>query len=493
MTTSVTSTGAVSRYPLVDDLRAIDPGEVAADHARIGIQADFWALANSVHCPIGQEPGSAWLLLPRVNGDALSANAYHSITWEHESGSTVFVGYVLHRAILQGLDGDGQAPYLCEFRDKRQVLKLSCIDASYNVRRPSPCGDSTLAGYFEDTLNTGTPYTWQQMFAAIWGNLPAAVAGSAPTLAYVPTEDPENWEFTGISAWDAVGQVLEFLQSRIVLDPLTGTFTVVRLGAAQSGLTAALAAQRHRLMRDDTPRADLNLSIAPATVRFFFPKRFLSCGQWHDDYVAGGPLVDEFHTIDKTTGLTGAQAGTVLPYHTDHVAEIEDDGTTVSNATALGALADDLVAKLADRFNRTTERGFWQFSGIVTSIATGGEIHSVTWRDFGDSVGTVTEVRRDPGQGMVKGPAAKKRCGCGRKRIAVLTSQLDAMASATAAELAFNESNNLVYTGVTFTLWDWQMNVGESVPVGTKLEAELICDRWLAQNPYCLVSDTLPA
>lgn len=484
---------SVTRYPTVNGLRCIDPGEVAAAHQQLGIPADFWSKANSVTCNVGQEPGSAWLLLPRVNGDALGANAYHSIAWEHENGTTTFPGWVLHRAVLQGLDGDSYAPYLCEFRDKRQVLKLSCIDAAYNVRRPSPCGDSTGEGYFEDTLNTGTPYTWQQMFAAVWGNLPAAVAGSAPTLAYVPTEAPENWSFHGISAWDAVGQVLEFLQSRIVLNPLTGVFTVARLGAEQTGLTAALAALTHLRMQDWGPRSDLNLSIAPATVRFFFPKRFHSCGQWYDDYVDGGPLVDEFHTIDKTTGLTGAQTGTVLPYHVEIVAEIEDDGSTVANATALGALADDLVAKLADRFNRATERGGWQYSGIVTSALPGSEIHTVVWRDFGDDTGCVTELRRDPGLGVPEKREGKERCGCGKKRIAVLTSQLDAMASATAAELAFNASDDLVYTGVTFTLWDWQMNVGESVPVGTKLEAELICDRWLAQNPYCLVSDTLPA
>lgn len=80
-----------------------------------------------------------------------------------------------------------------------------------------------------------------------------------------------------------------------------------------------------------------------------------------------------------------------------------------------------------------------------------------------------------------------------QRGIAVLTATLSQGSSATADELAINASDALEYTGRELTLWDWQQNLTESVPSGTKLEWFKIGTRYFASNPYCAVSDTLPA
>jgi hypothetical protein len=392
----------VTRFPMIGEHRCLDPRPLAEDFDRIGLAKDFWGLANSITCPTGQEPGSAWFLVSREVGDALENNAYYELKWVHENSSgkrttTTWQKYVLCRAVLVGLDGDGMAPYLLEFRDKRQVLKFGAIDREYNIRRTTRQGDTGSTDlYYEDSRNGGSDWTWQTMFSDVWSNLPSAIRGTAPTLAYTPASEPEGFRFHG-SAWDAVGEILEATQSILCLDPIGDTFTVQRLGATQSGLAAAKSALRSagKHLLTASPLTDLNLASAPATIRFFFPKRVENDSQLAESE-DGGPLVDPYHTIDKTTGISGAQAGTVLPYRTEFIAELDADGSTINNASALDTLATELKDKLVDRITNATESGRDHYGGIVTTIKPGCEIGEVVWRDYGDSEGCVTEIWRRP-------------------------------------------------------------------------------------------------
>lgn len=391
----------VTRYPLINSASCLNPGPIAADLATAGLPAEFQGLANSITCPTGQEPGSAWLLVSRDVGAALSKNAYHSLKWVHENGTTTWQKYVLCRAVLVGLDGDNDAPYLLEFRDKRQVLKMAAIDREYHVRRTTRWGDTGSTDlYYSDTRNSGSDWTWQTMFADVWGNLPSDIRGTAPTLAYTPANEPENFRFHG-SAWDAVGEILEATHSVLCYEPIADVFTVQRIGATQAGLTAATAAlvAADRWLKTANPLADLNLSVAPEAIRFYFPKRLENDIQLAES-IAGGVLVDPYHTIDKTTSLTGAQAGTVMAYRTPFVAEVDSDASTINNASTLDTLASELRDKIVDRINVGTERGRDDFSGVVTTITPGCEIAKIVWRDYGDGEGLRTELWRNPLLGM---------------------------------------------------------------------------------------------
>lgn len=390
----------VTRYPKCGGRFAIAPGRLFLDLERAGLPTPFWGLANSIRCPVGMEPGSAWFLVSRADGDALAKNSFHNLTWTDGSTTTTFKNYVLHRGILVGSDGDGRSPYLLEFRDKRQVLRMATVDREYNVRRTTRFADSgTTDLYYTDSRNSGSDWTWQTMFANLWETLPSAIRGTTPTLAtsgYVPTSEPENFRFHG-SSWDAIAEVLEATHNVLCYDPIADSFTVQRIGATQSGLSTAQAALNaaKRRMLTDTPLTDLNLAVAPEKIRFFFPKR-MELDASLAETEAGGPLVDPYHTIDKTTGLSGAQAGTVLAFRTKYIAEIDADGFTVNNSSALDTLAGELKDKIVDRINLATERGTDIYSGIVTTIKPGCQIHEIIWRDYGDSMGCVTELIKRP-------------------------------------------------------------------------------------------------
>jgi hypothetical protein len=392
----------VTRYPRVSGQPALNPGILADSLAAAGQDAPFVGLANSIRCPVGMLPGSAWFVVTRAVYDGLAKNDFHSLSWVHENGTTTWQKYAIFRAVKLGLDGDNTAPYCLEFRDKRQVLRLSAIDREYNVPRRSRGGETgTTDLYYTDTRNGGSDWTWQTMFDDVWGNLPSAIRGTAPTLPYIPTIEPQGFKFHG-SAWDAVGTILEALQCVLTLDPINDTLAVQRIGATQSGLQTALAALNTagRRIRTDGRATDLHLPHAPHTVRFYFPKRPQLESQLAE-INTGGPLVDPYHTIDKATGITGAQAGTVLPYRTSYVAELDLDGSTINNASALDSLADDLLAKIKDRLDLGTERRGEFYQGIVTTVAPGSEIREVIWRDYGDGEGCVTELLGDAWHGSV--------------------------------------------------------------------------------------------
>lgn len=393
----------VTRYPRVSGQPALNPGILADSLATAGLPTPFAGMANSIRCPVGMMPGSAWFVVSAAVAEGLAKNAYHSLSWVHEGGTTTWQAYVLFRAVKVGSDGDGNAAYAVEFRDKRQVLKLSAIDKEYNVPRRTRGGDTgTTDLYYTDTRNTGpADWTWQTMFDDVWGNLPSAIRGTAPTLPYIPTIEPQGFKFHG-SAWDAIGTILEALQCVLVLDPIGNAFSVQRVGATQAGLAAATAALNAagRRMRTEGPIEDLNLPHAPATIRFYFPKR----PEIETDLAEtneGGPLVDPYHTIDKTTSITGAEAGTVLPYRTSYIAELDGDGSTINNASALDSLADDLLAKIKDRLDLGTERRGDFYQGIVATVAPGSEVREIVWRDYGDHEGCVTELLADAGAGRV--------------------------------------------------------------------------------------------
>lgn len=388
----------VNRYPGSNNI--LCPMALKQSLDQMGFPTPFWGLANSIHCPVGMNPGSAWFLTTRAAGQAAQKNSFQGLVWTDGTRRTIFQNYVLHRAVLVGPNGDSKAPYLLEFRDKRQVLRMSAIDQEYNVRRSNRFGDTGVGDmYYTDSRNSGSDWTWQTMFENVWSRLPSAIRGTAPTLPYTPVSEPENFRFHG-SAWEAIAEILQATHSVLCLNPITDVFTVQRLSTAQSGLSSALDAltAAKRLIHFDGPLTDLNLSVMPASIGFLFPKR-MALEALLVETTTGGVLVDPYHTITKTTGISGAQAGTILPYRTRFIAELDADGSTINNASALDSLADELRDEIVGRINFGTERGSYIYSGIVTSATPGCEINEVIWRDYGDEMGCVTELIKNPALG----------------------------------------------------------------------------------------------
>jgi hypothetical protein len=378
---------AVARYLTISGRRALEPGPLAAAAELHSTPDDFWGRANSITCPLGIEPGSAWILLSRVDGGTLDRNAAHSLSWLHEFGTTTWQGYYLHSQKLINVDGDGMAAVFTELRDKREVLKLSAINRRFNVMKPLPFtlgdgADRIRSKYFNDSLNAGSLYTWAQAWAGIWNELPA-IAGAAPALPFDPPGHPKNFAFSGHAWCEAVPQFLAAIGCTIGYDPVADTFSVVRLGAPQTGYAAAITANSARRLFDAKPRQALN-AMKPGGWLMLNPKQ-----QPSND---GG--TDPGRQAIVPTAIDGAAAGTGKPLWLRTPATFCEDseGNTEELDTFNAALAAELTAKASG----ADERQEIFYSGLLTSFALGSQVTEVVWRDYGDEAGAITEIRQFP-------------------------------------------------------------------------------------------------
>ncbi len=382
--------------PTIGGRRCLHPGEAFRAAQDNATPFDFWQRTNSYTCPLGAEPGSAWLLMLRSELDKLDGNASHELKWV--DGKRVLtipsLAIVKSSTMNLALAGDKKAARLVEFQDRRRVLKLfSSINAQYNVRIPAPSTTTGAGLYYTDSINTSVVWTWQTMLDDIWGNLPGA--DTAPTLPYSPDGTPEGFRFIGESAWDALHEVLAKINCTTVYDSINDSYSYIRLGTTQAGLAASLTGLKNRQMYDFDPGQDYQLANMPETVRVFFNRRELYHGIEKDTPDASNWEMAPVVSKDRATSITGVTSGSVLVVRDDLPAEFDDDGSN-SNSAALQTRANEIGDNVRDRIDVSDERLRTMFSGLVTNILPGSEITEVIWRDYGDETGLVTEVIRRP-------------------------------------------------------------------------------------------------
>lgn len=385
--------------PTISTRAIVHPGVHYQQALENASPTDFWGRANSYRCPLGAEPGRCWLLLLRSDIENLSKTAYHELIWKSGSAELKIKNLVLAdtNCMDLALAGNLKEVHLCEFQDVRATLQKSSINSQYNVRFPAPSATSGDSLFYTDSTNGGTAWTWQTLLDDIWGNLPA-VAGTAPTLPHTPDGTPEGFRFIGVSAWAALHEVLRKIHCTTALDPTTvadAKFSYVQLGTVDPDLAETLEDLAGRLMYDYDPVPDLNLAEYPATIRVFFMRREEYHGIEKDTIDSGNWEMAPVVSKDYTTGITGAAAGTVLPVW-DDLSALTDSAGTVSNDTALQTRADEIGEDLVDKIESLRDGLHRLYQGIVLTVLPGSEITSVTWRDYGDDWGLVTEIERRP-------------------------------------------------------------------------------------------------
>lgn len=395
----------VTRYPTINGKPCMLPTEAMEFCQEHGLPAGDLDKCNSLHVPVGMEAGHGFFVtLPTVE---IPTNSWMDVAWVHEDPAdatkpktTTWKKYCLLRRYSIGADNSGNAPTVCEIADKRHVLKMSFVTKDYNIRRNFPYAQSPVAtaSFYSASLNGSSRWTWQQVLQDLWNALPS-VAGTCPTLAWSPTEPPENYNVHG-SAWDAIGKLLDQCQSVLVLDPVTDTFTIARIGEEQSGLTSAISNVKKLYIAN--PKADCNLATIPEKIVYVAKKQRLTNGASTSAASGGSLLVDPFYTVEKTTGLTGALAGTKTEYFIDQYALVADDDS-VSNTSALSTIIDELHAKVVLKLDRGTERQLLFVGGVQSTLPLGSQVHSLLYRDYGDA-GLVTEVRFTPSLVAVSRP-----------------------------------------------------------------------------------------
>lgn len=389
-------------YPSINGIPCNDPGDLYPQSIEQRLPLDFWGRANSLSCPLGSEPGECWLLLLREDVDRLqeylTAPNFSEIAFRDGTAEVKFKQYVFVSAtcMTPGVAGDKKAAYLARLLDKRHLLKMSAIgsdtagEGQYNVRYPAP-PDATAANlYYEESLDGGSLWTWQSMLSNLWAKLPSALAGSSPTLPYTPGGDPENFRFIGVSAWDAYNAVLAKISCAIKLDPTTGLFTIVRLGTEQDGLAAEQSKlKQHRIL--DWEPIEPDAANCPEKIRVLFHRHNKLFGETNADLRTGSFAMQPVYEVDKATGISGAIAGTFLTLWDDRLAVYDETGT-ITNSSALNDRATEVAANYVNNLNRSSDRLRVYYGGVHKTILPGSQVKEVTWRDYGDGEGVITEV-----------------------------------------------------------------------------------------------------
>lgn len=379
----------------------LDPREQYKQARDGALPTDFWGKATSYTCSRGRTPGSAWMLLERSDvaaikdsGEKVDLLWYYydsddtSITPDSQPSSTSSssngVALRVRNLTLVAADcmsrsypGTDGAVYLAEFRDVRHLFqRLHFTSKRYNCRES--CGT-----YEATTINasTGVAYTWQEMLDELWELLPAAYRNvTTPTLPYTPMATPENYEFIGMSPWEAIHQILWDISCTTAFDPTKANadnpFKYVKYGTSQSGYDSAIAVLENDRVFDFDP-------ITPEVS--YIPEKI--------DVVFDDPTSEAgYETITVDTNNVNAIAGTKIAIKANMLNCDDDDVVTIQDIA--GERADNYV----DKLELSDVRVKIKFDGIITSLLPGTQVKSVTWSNYGEVHeygGTNTEITNE--------------------------------------------------------------------------------------------------
>lgn len=359
----------------------------------------FGDRANGYWCPVGEQPGVAWVyaLDQDLAGLDLSGPLLLTLT----AGKTATIPRLyLDTAIVatKGAPGDGRRVRALRLVDVRHLLaKFSTCNLSFNVRCPAPPTSSTDGSdpqeFYAASLNAGAVHSWDSAARAIWNTLPSGLVNAYPGLPFTPNGVPQNIRYNGVSAWRALHDLLGRLNCTTAYDPQADRFAIVEQGAAQPGLAAAQALYPLSI-EDGDPLNNFGAQI-PATIRVYFHRQAQHFGT-EDETPQNANWVDSgaCESVDVGTGNASSLAGTVLGLFDDLPAIVDFNGN-VTNQSALNTRGAERAAKWTAAARSSASRRYVTYQGIAPEFAPGSSVSAVWWRDVGD--GMLTDVDLHPG------------------------------------------------------------------------------------------------
>lgn len=327
---------------------------------------------NAVFCPLGKSPTRAWMLMTPAQLAALDVDGINTIT--PTGWSQAFQGFYLVKAEKLRVPPPGMAAdtYFVQLADARWKCSQASDTESINANiRSYAQSDSYLDG------TDGV--TWESLTQDLWDA--CALLGAYPGLPFAPDHIPENTRFIGVNAWTSLCTLLDLLDCAVKHDPITNTYTIVQLGAAQS-----IPAEGGSLLWNGSP-ATYTANHTAATVRVYFHHHYRAYGQERDteiddNWSYNGAGVWE----DIGTFVTGSQG--VIQLWDDMPKVILESGADGNN----GNRNTRLIAR-RDRY--VTRRGVTNVhrihNGLLTTLLPGGQIRATLWRDKSSGTGQYTE------------------------------------------------------------------------------------------------------
>lgn len=394
---------------------ALSPLPLAEQLSALGLPiSKFFNKANSYVMPRGRHPGVGYVLMYFKDLKALestdSLNKFqHSLTFfDDYRGGVEISNLALSRSYaVTGLNERevDNAVYVAEFTDARSIAHYSAVDKVYNVRTYQYLTIGNTPDFFTHSLNGGSPWSWQEMVQDLWGLLPTAMGGIVFDAAW-PTAIPENFQFRGMNAWDAICTILDYTGHTIFPD-LGGSFKIAPKGKLQGIAAIEKNLQAKGYVRDpswDFPSNRRQFLGVPEKVTVYFHTAYhafhnvtgdtLSRVVTGKDAWLSKPL--EKREYDSNTFFVDLVpvAGTNVALH-DNLCAYYDEMGSLLNGTELTQRSKDV----AEGFLMSKNYGALPslhsvYLGYHPDILAGTEVEAVCWFERGR--GSRTEILLSP-------------------------------------------------------------------------------------------------
>lgn len=332
----------------------------------------------------GAVPGTGRVLIRASDWPAISDDANLRLkVWsrrssdEWESDPSIDLQVRSHAAIpfVQGPKSTGTDGLLeLHLLDARQDAAFnSSVSLAFNVQEPGFPVSGGNPIFYDATLNSGSPFTWEEICDAL---------GVTHADFVFPAIQPRNLVFSGVTRAEAIDRLSLILQCAVHFDWTASEADWFHLIDKDGSVTA----------NDDewddftafpilNSMVEVNDTRFPATLRFNF--RVVPAGP--DPFLA----VDRWYLVNRSTGYgTGSTVRDVTPGYWFGVGT----GAGVSNAAELDLLADYYVA--ANVIDRYVDRGDVKQGGIV-AFQPDGKYRRVLWTFDAHEISTHVRVNSD--------------------------------------------------------------------------------------------------
>ena len=339
--------------------------------------------ANSYYSMAGRWPDVGWLLLDR--GSYVKLNQYANNLqlniqdFVNPPITISNISIVQARCVTRGIASDPNSIYLVQITNNEGVIYNPWFqvptNSQYNVRAPAYDGS-----YYSNTINGGTPWTWDGMVGNLWGQ--SSLLGTYPHLPITPTGTPENFIFTGSPLWEAINHIMDYLGLTI-----SGNYPsyVINVAGATDNTYTALTNKYAGNLEDLMDYIDGGSGRVPSQVVVYFHRRNQYYGteetvradsyQWQNT-----PIYSV--TVAGPSQFSGA-AGTGYLW-SDFTVRYDMNGSPLAaDVTTAAAIAAERVTQYYNTIFRGTA-GFLRqtYSGLCPFI-TGSQVDGVRWYNTG--------------------------------------------------------------------------------------------------------------
>jgi hypothetical protein len=392
---------------------ACDPAQLAMGMTQAELSPyKFWEKANSFTMPRGKHPSVGYLLMLHRDIEELKVGLnefdyYIQFYDSYKGGVTINNLAIARMDAVTGMNVKNVAEvmYLVQLVDARAIAHYSAVDKVYNVRSYQYLNTSDQPDYYGFSLNGGSVWTWQQIVEDLWNELPSPMGSPIFDVSW-PTHTPENYQFRGMNAWDAINYILD-TTGHTVYPNLLGQYTIAPKGKNQNIQQFEQVLRNEGYTKDmswDYPDRKMALGI-PEKVTVYFhtayhafqnvvgtdPNFRVLTGK--DAWLSKPLYKEEYTSSTLFTDLQPIQ-GTNVALHDSLCAYYDEQGSLLNAADLTQRATDVAEGYLMSKSYRNNPVLHGVYLGYHPEILPGPEVECVRWFEIGR--GSRTEILLSP-------------------------------------------------------------------------------------------------